>query len=157
MMLDRLLFYTLSALLVSGAIGLSESATAQSLQRLFTTPEQRAVLDRRRAGIDEPDLIEGITELIAEVIDILPLEALEPVDVIYALQGIVRRGDNHYTVWLNNEALEQQDLPENMELLVPYSQGRLRIHKPRTGEYFDVRPGQVLNLTRGQLLESYQV
>lgn len=157
MMLDRILFCTLSAMLAFATVGLSKSATAQSLQRLFTTPEQRLVLDRRRARASQPDLVDEVTELIAEVIDILPLEILKPVDVVYALQGIVRRGDNHYTVWLNNEALDQQDLPENMELLAPYSQGRLRIHKPRTGEYFDVRPGQVLNLTRGELLESYQV
>ena len=44
-----------------------------------------------------------------------------------------------------------------MELLAPYSQGRLRIRNLQTGESFDVLPGQVLNLTTGQLLESYQV
>ena len=43
-----------------------------------------------------------------------------------------------------------------MELLFPDARGRLRIHKDRTGESFDVMPGQVLNFTSGQLLESYQ-
>jgi len=157
MLLQRMLHYTLSAMLVVGIIGLSRSVAAQSFQRLFTTPEQRAVLDRRRAGIEEPELLEEVSELIAELINVLPLELEEPVDQVYALQGVVRRSDNYYTVWLNNEAIDQQDLPENMELLTPYSQGRLRIRKPQTGEYFDMKPGQVLNLTRGQLLESYQV
>lgn len=154
---NRILLFALSAILIGGAVSLSKSTTAQSMQRLFTTQQQRAELDRLRTAANRPELLEEKNEALIVLAEVPVLEEQESADEVYALQGIVLRSDSRYTVWLNNVAVDQQDLPENMELLAPYSQGRLRIRNLQTGESFDVLPGQVLNLTTGQLLESYQV
>lgn len=80
----------------------------------------------------------------------------EEEDIVYALGGSMRKADGSYTVWINDFAYDQGNLPGNMELLSPYNQGQLRIRDSRSGANYDVKPGQVLNLTTGQLYESYQ-
>jgi len=69
----------------------------------------------------------------------------------------VERGDGGTLVWLNNQAYARDELPANVAILPPASQGRLRIVDLETGRAYTVRPGQVLNLTRGLLFESYQM
>jgi hypothetical protein len=93
---------------------------------------------------EEPELEEHATP---------PAEAA---DVIFRHGGTMRRSDGSFTVWLNNVPVEQAELPANVELLTPYSRGELRIGDPDSNRNYRVKPGQVLNLTQGMLLESYQ-
>lgn len=129
--------------------------SAQSLQRMFSTPAARAELDRRRLQLESGVVIE---ETVEESLIEIPLftDDDEAVEIVYALGGSMRRADGSYTVWINDVAYDQSSLPANMELLSPFSQGKLRIRNSDTGANFDVKPGQVLNLTTGQLYESYQ-
>ncbi len=149
----KLICFTFGAM-----IGLSASAPAQlygqSVQRLFSTPATRAELDRRRFQIASGVVIEEQTsdERFPEV----PVVTDEAVDVIYAIGGTMRKTDGSYTVWINNSAYDQDSLPAHMEMLSPYSQGQLLIRDTASGESFRVKPGQVLNLTTGDLYESYQ-
>lgn len=129
--------------------------SAQSLQRIFSTPAVRAELDRIRFQIASGVVIEEPEEEEEALIDI-PFFSDEEEDLIYALGGSMRKADGSYTVWLNNVAYDQGSLPNNMQLLSPFSQGIVRIRDTDTGANFDVKPGQVLNLTMGQLYESYQ-
>lgn len=152
-----MLSFALSLVLISAVPGLSKLVSAQSLQRLFTTQAQRAELDRRRALIAPPEQLVETAQPEPERQAIAILVELLADDVVYALQGIVQRSNGDYTVWLNNEAIDRDKLPENMELIFFNSQRRLRIRKPGTTESFEMMPGQVLNLTQGLLLESYQV
>ncbi|GJM11933.1 MAG: hypothetical protein DHS20C12_03360 [Pseudohongiella sp.] len=127
--------------------------SAQSLQRMFSTPAVRAELDRLRFQIATGvPVAETETEPVIEV----PTFTSEEQDVIYALGGSMRKADGSYTVWVNNVAYDQSSLPENMELLSPFNQGKVRIRDSGAGTNFDLKPGQVLNLTTGQLYESYQ-
>ena len=141
-------------LLVAGMI---PDADAQSgLRRIFTTPALRAELDRRRLLESQPG-----TEVVAPVLPVPVLEdefeSDEPApDTIYAVGGSMRRSDGNYTLWINEVPVDAADLPANMELLQPYNQGQVRISNPATGASYVVKPGQVLNLTRGELLESYE-
>lgn len=151
-----MLSFALSLVLISAVPGLSKLVSAQSLQRLFTTQAQRVELDRRRALIAPPEQLVETAQPEPERQAIAILVELLADDVVYALQGIVQRSNGDYTVWLNNEAIDRDKLPENMELTFFNSQRRLRIHKPGTTESFEMMPGQVLNLTQGLLLESYQ-
>lgn len=127
--------------------------SAQGLQRMFSTPATRAELDRRRIrlqsgiGIDEPQ---------EAPIEIPVFTEDEEVEIVYALGGSMRKSDGSYTVWINDVAYDQGNLPGNMELLSPFSQGRLHIRDAESGANYEVKPGQVLNLTTGQLYESYQ-
>ena len=137
------------------AVGSAASAQAQTVVRLFSTPAERAELERQRMLLYRPDLLQVAPE--PEAVAELPV-ALEPErpDVIYRLGGSMQRSDGLYTIWLNGNPINQEDLPDNMELLQPFSQGRLRIRNPANGVIFEIKPGQVLNFTTGELYESYQ-
>jgi hypothetical protein len=128
--------------------------SAQSLQRMFSTPAVRAELDRLRFQIQSGIVIEEPQE--ESLIEIPIFSNEEEVEIIYILGGSLRKGDGSYTVWINDVAYDQDNLPANMELLSPFSQGQLRIRDSASGANYDVKPGQVLNLTTGQLYESYQ-
>lgn len=127
--------------------------SAQSLQRIFLTPAIRAELDRLRFQVASGVPIETPAE--KPFIDISRFTDSEE-EVVYALGGSMRKADGSYTVWVNDVAYNQGNLPGNMELLSPFSQGKLRIRDSASGANYDIKPGQVLNLTTGQLYESYQ-
>ncbi len=129
---------------------------AQTVVRLFSTPAERAELERQRLALYRPDLVQVAPQQEEPLIE-LPVSA-EPElpDVIYRLDGSMLRSDGLYTIWLNGEPINQEDLPDNMELMQPFAQGRLRIRNPATGINFELKPGQVLNLTQGELFESYE-
>lgn len=127
--------------------------SAQSLQRIFLTPAIRAELDRLRFQVASGVPIEAPAE--KPLIDIPRFTDREE-ELVYALGGSMRKADGSYTVWVNDVAYNQGNLPGNMELLSPFSQGQLRIRDSASGANYDVKPGQVLNLTTGQLYESYQ-
>ncbi len=136
---------------------ITPAADAQSgLRRLFTTPELRAELDRRRLRDLQPGL-----ESVAPIANQPFVAAIAPgegpaSDAIYAIGGTLRRSDGSYTIWINEVATNAADLPANMELVQPFDQGQIQIRNPETGTSFIVKPGQVLNLTQGELLESYE-
>ena len=139
---------------------LAQLAPAQELGRLFFSAAERAELDRLRYQRNHPDLTQAVVEVIEELIQTLPLEdepEETPPDIIYALGGSVRNGNGSYTVWLNNEPINAGLLPDHIELLRPFAAGQVRITNLDTGQGFIVKPGQVLNLTQGRLMESYEV
>ena len=135
---------------------LPSSVVAQSVVKLFSTPAERAELERRRLMLANP---ESLQAQVAEPVEVFELPSVEEekVDVIIALGGSMLRGDGTYTIWINGKPVNQGALPDFMELLTPFSQGRLRIRNEQSGEDYEVKPGQVLNLTSGQLLESYEI
>lgn len=140
---------SLVALLLPGTV------SAQSVVRLFLTPAERATLERQRQQQYRPGFLPEIE--IPEIIEDLPqIFEEEPEDVIYRVGGSVLRSDGLYTVWLNGSPIDQSNLPDNIQLLEPFAQGALRIRDGESGASFDVKPGQVLNLTTGELFESYQ-
>ncbi|MFT4815749.1 MAG: hypothetical protein ACI80L_001876 [Pseudohongiellaceae bacterium] len=128
--------------------------SAQSLQRIFSTPAMRAELDRLRFQVATGGVIEESAE--ESLIDIPIFSDDEEQELVYALGGSIRKDDGSYTVWVNDVAYDQSNLPGNMELLSPFSQGQLRIRDTGSAANYNVKPGQVLNLTTGQLYESYQ-
>lgn len=127
---------------------------AQSVQRLFSSPALRAELDRLRFQKESGIVVEP--SVTSEPFIEMPAFTEEAVEVVYALGGSMHKADGSYTVWINNVAYDQASLPSHMELLSPFSQGQLRIRDTGNGASFDIKPGQVLNLTTGQLYESYQ-
>lgn len=137
-------------------LAVSQPATlnAQSVQRLFSTPAKRAELDRLRFQLSQPGAIEEKpvrSEPVAET-----PAFTEEADIVYRLGGTMQKSDGSYTVWINDTAYDQTNLPDNMELLAPFSKGQLRIHDRNSGTIYDVKPGQVLNLSTGELFEAYQ-
>ncbi|MCG8412728.1 MAG: hypothetical protein MI746_00780 [Pseudomonadales bacterium] len=129
---------------------------AQTVVRLFSTPAERAELERQRLALYRPDLVQVAPQQAEPLIELPALAEPELPDVIYRMGGTMLRSDGLYTIWLNGEPINQEDLPDNMELMQPFAQGRLRIRNPATGTNYELKPGQVLNLTRGELFESYE-
>lgn len=129
---------------------ISSQAKAQLTPRLFLTAELRAELERRRLGFvpAEPEsaIIETITGLLRQ-------EKIE--DTIYSLEGIMLRDDDTAIIWLNGAAIEESNLPANVQLVRPLKKGKLRVFSDRNEE-FELMPGQVFNLSTLQLYESYQ-
>ena len=146
------------ALAIALVMLLSPGVTmGQSVQRLFSSPILREQLDRIRERGDQGGSVEEVLSFYVPVFEDIFKEEAPPADIIYTLAGTVKQRDGQYTVWINGQPIHQDDLPDNMELLAPFDQGKLRISNPLTGEVFQVKPGQVLNLSTGTLLESYQV
>lgn len=135
---------------------LPPAALAQSVVKLFSTPAERAELERRRLMLVRPESVQVQVAQPVELVE-LPTVAEEQVDVIISLGGSMLRADGTYTIWVNGNPVNQEDLPDYMELLTPFSQGRMRIRNELNGSDYEVKPGQVLNLTSGQLLEAYEI
>ena len=135
---------------------LPQAGSAQSVIKLFSTPAERAELERRRLLLARPESVPVEIVRPVEIVE-LPTLVEEQADVIITLGGSMLRGDGTYTIWINGNPVNQEDLPDYMELLTPFSQGRLRISNQESGRSYEVKPGQVLNLTTGELMESYEV
>lgn len=148
------IIYALCLLLITGS---AVESSAQSIVRLFFTPAERAELERQRLRGSRPEEISVLPEIPLQLVELpISLEDEEIVEVVYRVGGTMSRSDGRYTVWINDAAIYQEDLPTNIELLRPYSQGQLLISNEESGQSFNVKPGQVLNLTTGVLVESYQ-
>lgn len=145
---------TVLLLLPTVLTGYGAELHAQELGRLFLRPTERAYLERLR--LIDSQLVPIVLDQAEPELEEPAAQPREPEDQIYRHGGTMRRSDGSYTVWLNNLPVEQEQLPGNVELMAPYSRGELRISDPGSGRNYRVKPGQVLNLTQGILLESYQ-
>ena len=123
----------------------------QDFDRLFTSPVQREEMDMRRQKLLAPEEVEAEVTSQAEAAAESESAVEEILDTVYRFQGIVRRSDSPNTVWLNGAALAESNLPEHIELLL--AQDLLRIRQPLTGRSYLIRPGQMLNLSSGQISE----
>jgi hypothetical protein len=141
-----LLFLTLSLV--------SEAALAQyadQLGRLFSTQRERMELDEIRriflqdvAPGEELELPPG-----AEIMVTPP----PPDDLYLMLEGTVRRADGSYTLWLNKEPIDQQQLPSNIRLARLGDLIVLWVNY--LGNRYIVRPGQVLHFATEAVYEPY--
>lgn len=145
--------YWFATFLVVWATSAVTTVAAQNAPRLFTTPELRAELERRRLGFVAPERPSAQTE--TEILQGLAGDESKPEEIIYSLEGVMLRDNGASIVWLNGQALGESDLPDNIELLGSDTKGRLKIMSPENEE-FQIFPGQVLNLSSGTLYESYQ-
>jgi hypothetical protein len=58
-------------------------------------------------------------------------------------------------VWLNGAAIEESNLPANVQLVRSLKKPKLRVFSARNEE-FELMPGQVINVSTSTLYESYQ-
>lgn len=148
-------------ILAAGVLLVCLSATvarAQEIGKLFSTPEEREYLDYLRAEFLLNSQEQGfdIDRTVTPEIPVVE-EAPEPEPSVieYSLGGIMNRRDGSRTVWLNNQAVNEADLPSNFTLLERNGALTLRIEDDR-GTFY-LRPGQQVNLTSGVVSESFQI
>ena len=133
-------------------LGAGNSVVAQTFGKVFSTPQERAYLDRQReemfANLDEQERLE-LLEQSSSIPEVLVAPQL------VHLGGVVRKADGNHTVWLNGVAVNSLDLPANVVLEFQRGLGVLRI-RAASGEYI-VRPGQTLNADDGTIREDYEL
>jgi hypothetical protein len=113
---------------------------------MFFTPAERAALDelrRRPVSVAAPES-----------------KPLPPAPEYVTLDGVVRRSDGTTTVWLNNRLLEGKRTAEGLEVTEPKrtrGTGRITVRVPQVGRSVDMRVGQQLEVTSGEIKERYQL
>lgn len=115
---------------------------AETVGRLFFTPEQRAQLDTLR---------------IKKVVAAQTKD--EPAPEIVTYNGIVRRSDGKATVWVNNKALTEGELSTAESVTGRISRdGQILLGSPAAGAgKMQLKVGQSAELLSGRVGESYSV
>ena len=127
-------------LLLAG-VALSAGTTpvaAAELGRLFTTPEQRALMDRLRTELGAAPEPQNAVEAVPEP------EMREPAPAV-AVNGLVRRSNGRATVWVNGRAVAfpgpGRTGVAGIEAIAPPADAAVRI-TTSTGRAVDLMPGQ---------------
>ncbi len=117
------------------------SSAAEPLGRLFYTPEQRATLDNaRRQNIK----IEVETET-----------PTPPENI--SVNGVIKRSDGQSTVWINNRPLNEKRAPSGIKIIGRSADNTsVTLQLPQSSHNVDLKVGQNLDATSGQIQESYQ-
>lgn len=121
-----------SMLLMCAALAAGNLAQAQSLGRLFSSPEQRARLDAQRSGPP--------TAAAAQAAPPPPPPPGPPVQ----LDGLVQRSSGRSTVWLNRTPQQEpyNQLAASGRLTLTLSSGQVVVLKP--GQQYDPASGTVV-------------
>lgn len=126
------------ALLIALALLLPPVANAaDTIGRLFFTPEQRTQLDTLR---------------IKKVVAVQTKD--EPPPEIVTYSGIIRRTDGKTTVWVNNKALSEADLRNQPSVSGRVSRDGQILLEAGSGK-MQLKVGQSAELLSGRVAESY--
>jgi hypothetical protein len=130
--------FTLSLALVCGA-----AHGAQSIGRLFFTPNERAQLDWARTHKQRPQ-------------SVAPAEPAEvsPAPHVITYDGIVRRSDGRAILWLNSRAAEEKEALSGLPVTGRVRpDGAVTLHVPQSGGNVDLKVGQRAELHTGKVTE----
>lgn len=137
----------LSALLLLAAAGLARIAAAAEISTLFTTPQERQIINSNRYKTDQPRPVEPEPEQVQIESPIQRL-MMEEVAVSYDISGITLSSDGAHTVWINQMAYEDgEQLDDNSRVKVMTgSDLRVRITTP-DGKHHYATSGETLEAT----------
>ncbi len=121
-------------------------AAAETLGRLFLTPEQRESLEVLRRQPPSAVSMQKKTDRVPS--------AAAPDD--YVLNGMVTQSSSGYTIWLNGIAYTRDSLPANVSINKMLSGGTIFITVPGSNKAVSLRPGQTLDATTGIVREPYE-
>jgi hypothetical protein len=132
-------------------VGTGQSLLAADLSTLFTTPQERQIINSKRYKSDKPKLVE-IVEPVEETIE-LPIQPLVQEEVVqqYVISGITLSRDGPHSVWINSIMYEDGERLDDNSLVkvLAGDEVRVRITAPDGKQYY---------ATSGQTLEvSYMV
>jgi hypothetical protein len=139
----------ISCLLVASCCLLpGESLAAETLDRLFFTPQDRVYLEKLRWATPEsrPPLPEHKENT----------AVTETKPKVFTLRGTVTKKNGVQAMWLNSVKYNGTDLPANVELRPPFIAGQILLQVPETGKSYALRPGQWVDIGDGQIKEAYQ-
>lgn len=117
------------------------------LGRFFFTPAQRAALDEARRR--PPAAVAATTQG----------PPLPPAPEYVTLNGVVRRSDGTTTVWLNNKPVRGSQSEDGLQI-APSTRsaapGNVTVRVPQTGRVVNLKVGQQVDVTSGQVEEGYR-
>ena len=124
----------------------SQTALATELSTLFTTPQERELIDSNRYSNDEvlvkPEVVDDVVEV--------PLQQLrkEEVSREYIISGITVSSEGPHTVWINSQAYEDGEaLDDNSKIkVVVGDEIAVRITAP-DGKHYFATSGETLEVT----------
>ena len=136
-----------AALLALTMAAVPGALLADDISTLFTTPQERQIINSNRYKTDEPRPVAPEPE--AEVIE-LPIQQLmmEAVAVSYDISGITLSSDGPHTVWINNQSYQDGDqLDDNSRvMIVAGADIKVRITTP-DGKHHFATSGETLEVT----------
>ncbi|HEY0061327.1 MAG TPA: hypothetical protein VGC21_04350 [Telluria sp.] len=139
--------------MLCATLGVAHNACAQEIGRLFTTPAQRAVLDRARAAKPSDRIEPGPNNATPAVVPETPLREGEQVLMV---NGVVRRsGSGRETIWVNDTPLASGERLPNGATVEQGRNGALALTL-RSGKRVTVKPGQNVDAVSGSVRESTQ-
>ncbi len=134
---------TLASLVVLAALSLP--AVSADIQTLFTTPQERQLINSNRFKTDEPEVVEA------------PVETVEPVEIEtpyteevrseYRISGITLSTEGSSMIWVNGEVIEDgQKTPDGSRVRVlSGAQPRVQITAP-DGSRFEGEIGDTIEV-----------
>lgn len=136
----------LLAPLVLLMLGGPQTAFAAELSTLFTTPQERELIDSNRYNNDEvlvkPEVVDDVVEA--------PLQQLrkEEVSREYIISGITVSSEGSHTVWINSQAYEDGEvLEDNSRIKVVIGdEVAVRITAP-DGKHYLATSGETVEVT----------
>jgi len=134
--------------LIAGLPALAPALAAGELTTLFTTPQERQLINSNRYKSDEvkPQQQQPVEKELEQS----PVQILlqEEVSVEYRINGISLSGDGMHTVWINSSAYEDgARLDDNSRVKVIAGDGvKVRITAP-DGKHYYGTSGETLALT----------
>jgi hypothetical protein len=122
-------------------LAVPDTAPAEPLGRLFFTPAQRNALDAGKRLSAAPATTQRAAPRGPRSI---------------TLNGVVRRSDGEYTVWVNGRALGQGGAPGVNAAPSNNHRAAARVNVRGTGNPVELRVGQQLKASTGKIVETYQ-
>lgn len=134
--------------LTAALVLVSYDAESQRLGRLFSTPEERALLDelRRERKIVAPD--PQVTEIVPDT----------PTVEQVTINGVVLRSGGVNSAWINGRQVDAgARTREGVRVdTSPVDGGRVKITLPSGAETIDLKPGQKIDVDSGVVMEAYE-
>jgi len=125
------------------------------LGRLFTTPQERAALDKLRQEGSPPVAAPEEIKLSATPEPIPEAKPLEPITV----DGFVRRSDGANTVWVNGvNSLEGEFDSQGFQVNTRHIRNdRVTVTVSGRPGQIEMRPGQTFDPAVGRIVDVYQI
>lgn len=126
---------------------------ADNLGRLYTTPEQRQLLEKERNYKPEPEKVRVVEE--PEVVEVaVPVVEEKELGSAITVKGLVQRSDGKNTAWLNESNTFEGDLEsqyikvddneitqEHVEITMPDNKTKIKL---KVGDNYDPNSGSEL-------------
>lgn len=133
----------------------NNTLTQVQFGRLFTSPQERALLDlqRQQHGFSKPTII---TDISADPAD-TNAASMSAQPQNYRLSGILLRADGRQQVWINGKlqpVQKQRGVSSNQKNSLP-SSATLRVPVKQQDQSVQLKPGQVWSPNNRKTTESY--